>query len=116
MGRHRVPELLRQVSDLCLPASPPPSRFSRHADVIDPIAEAYTDIYQARYGFPFRAEALERFLEPDLKLPYSWQDIPEPRACAALSLNHATLGGWNGHLTPAASVIVMMKGPLWLPS
>jgi hypothetical protein len=92
MTRHQVPELLRLVSDLPIPVSPPPSRFSRHADVIDPIAEAYTDIYQARYGFPLRAAALERFLEFDLKLPYGWQDIPEPKAIHILAQHDPTTG------------------------
>ncbi|MGH8071353.1 MAG: hypothetical protein ACRERE_40215 [Candidatus Entotheonellia bacterium] len=62
MTRHQVPELLRRVSDLTLPVSPSPSRFLRHADAIDPIAEAYAEIYRALYGLPVRAEALERFL------------------------------------------------------
>ena len=78
MTRHQLPELLRQASDLTLPVSPPPSRFLRHADTIDPIAEAYADLFQARYGFPVQVGALERFLEFDLQLPYGWQDIPEP--------------------------------------
>jgi hypothetical protein len=60
--RYKVPELLRHVQGLSLPASPLPSRFWRHADVIDPIAEAYADIYRARHGFPVQVEALERFL------------------------------------------------------
>ena len=46
MARHKVPDLLRPVQDLPLPASPPPSRFWRHADVIDPAAEAYAAIYR----------------------------------------------------------------------
>lgn len=71
MTRHQVPDLLQHVQGLSLPISPPPSRFRRHTDVIDPIAEAYATLYQARYGFPVQVEALERFLECDLKLPYS---------------------------------------------
>jgi hypothetical protein len=85
MTRHKVPDLLQRVTDLPLPVSPPPSRFWRHADVIDPIAEAYADIYRARYGFPVRVETLERFLEFDLKLPYSWQDIAEPEGVRVLA-------------------------------
>lgn len=52
MTRHRVPEVLRRVSDFALPVSPPPSRFLRHADAIDPMAQAYADIYRGRHGFP----------------------------------------------------------------
>jgi IrrE N-terminal-like domain len=92
MMRHQVPELLRRVSDLSLPVSPPPSRFLRHADAIDPIAEAYAEIYRARYGFPVRVEALERFLEFDLTLPYGWEDIAEPEAIRILAQHDPTSG------------------------
>jgi hypothetical protein len=92
MGRHRVPELLRQVSHLPIPVSPPPSRFHRHVDVIDPIAEAYADLFQARYGFPVQVDALERFLERDLQLPYGWQDIQEPEAVHILAQHDPTTG------------------------
>jgi hypothetical protein len=92
MTRHQVPELLRRVSDLTLPVSPPPSRFWRHADAIDPIAEAYAEIYRVRHGFPVRVEALERFLEFDLQLPYGWQDITEPEGVRILA-QHDPTGG-----------------------
>lgn len=92
MMRHQVPELLRRVSALSLPVSPPPLRFWRHADVIDPIAEDYASIYQARYGFPVRAEALERFLECDLTLPYGWKDIIEPETIRILA-QHDPISG-----------------------
>ena len=92
MAHHQVPELLRHVSDLLLPLSPPPSRFLRHADTIDPIAETYADIYQSCYGFPVRVEALERFLEFDLKIPYGWQDISEPQAVRILAQHDPTSG------------------------
>src|SRR6266511_1370044 len=95
MTRHEVPDLLRRVRDLALPASPPPSQFLRHADVIDPIAEAYTAIYQARYGFPVQAEALERFLEFDLELPYRWKDIAEPEGVRILAQHDLTSGAIN---------------------
>jgi hypothetical protein len=64
----------------------------RHADVIDPIAEAYMAIYQARCGFLVRVEELERFLEVDLKLPYGWQDIPEPETIRILAQHDPTSG------------------------
>jgi hypothetical protein len=92
MTRHKVPDVLQGVTDLPLPVSPPPSRFWRHADVIDPIAEAYADIYRARYGFPVRVEALERFLELDLKLPYGWQDIAEPEGVRVLAQHDVGTG------------------------
>jgi hypothetical protein len=92
MARHQVPELLRQASDVVLPVSPPPSQFLRHADTIDPIAETYADIYQSCYGFPVRVEALERFIEFDLKLPYGWRDIAEPEATRILA-QHDPIGG-----------------------
>jgi hypothetical protein len=92
MMRHQVPELLRWVSDLSLPVSPPPSRFLRHADAIDPIAEAYAEIYRARYGFPVQGEALERFLEFDLQLPYGWQDIAEPEELRILAQHDPATG------------------------
>jgi hypothetical protein len=92
MTRHQVPELLRRVPDLPLPVSPPPSRFLRHADAIDPLAEAYADIYRTRYGFPVRAERLEQFLEFDLKLPYGWKDIAEPEAIRILAQHDPTSG------------------------
>jgi hypothetical protein len=89
---HQVPELLRRVSDLPIPVSPPPSRFHRHVDGIDPIAEAYADLFQARYGFSVQVEALERFLEGDLRLPHGWQDIPEPKAIHILAQHDPTTG------------------------
>jgi hypothetical protein len=95
MARHEVPDLLRHVRDLALPASPPPSRFWRHADVIDPIAEACAEIYRARYGFPVQAETLERFLEFDLGLPYSWKDIAEPEGVRILAQHDLTSGAIN---------------------
>jgi hypothetical protein len=85
-------------SDACGPRPtrfPPPSRFLRHADVIDPNAEAYTAIYQARYGFPVQAEALERFLEFDLGLSYSWKDIAEPEGVRILAQHDLTSGAIN---------------------
>jgi hypothetical protein len=85
MMRHQVPKLLRRVPYLSLPVSPPPSRFLRHADAIDPIAEAYAELYRTRYSFPVQVEALERFLECDLKLPYDWQDIVEPAGVRILA-------------------------------
>src|SRR5262245_73681 len=95
MTRHQVPDLLRHVRDLVLPASPPPSRFLRHADAIDPIAEAYMAIYHARHGFPVQAEALERFLAFDLGLSYSWKDIAEPEEVHILAQHDLTSGAIN---------------------
>jgi hypothetical protein len=92
MTRHHVPELLSRVSDLTLPVSPPPSRFLRHADTIDPIAEAYAELYRVRYGVPVRADALERFLDSDLKLPYGWQDIDEPEGVRILAQHDPSSG------------------------
>ena len=92
MTRHKIPDLLRYVQGLSLPVSPPPSRFWRHAEVIDPIAEAYAVLYQARYGFPVKVEALERFLEYDLELPYGWQDIAEPEGVRILAQHDLTSG------------------------
>jgi hypothetical protein len=92
MSRHQVPELLRRVSNLPIPVSPPPSQFHRHTDVVDPIAEAYADLFRTCYGFPVQAEALERFLEVDLQLPYGWQDIPEPKAVHILAQHDPTTG------------------------
>jgi hypothetical protein len=92
MTRHKIPDLLRYVQGFSLPASPPPSRFWRHAEVIDPIAEAYAALYQVRYGFPVQVEALERFLEYDLKLLYGWQDIAEPEGIRILAQHNPTSG------------------------
>jgi hypothetical protein len=92
MMRHHVPELLSRVSDLTLPVSPPPSRFLRHADAIDPIAEAYAELYRVRYGFPVLGEALERFLELNLTLPYGWQDIVEPEGVRILAQHDPSSG------------------------
>jgi len=92
MTRHRVPEVLRRVSDFALPASPPPSRFLRHADAIDPMAEAYADIYRGHHGFPIQADALERFLEFDLQLPYGWRDIAEPTGVCILAQHDPSSG------------------------
>jgi hypothetical protein len=78
MRHHKIPDLLQHVRGFSLPISPPPSRFWRHADIIDPIAESYAALFHTRHGFPVQVEALGRFLEYDLKLPYSWQDITEP--------------------------------------
>jgi hypothetical protein len=78
MTHHKIPDLLRHTQGLSLPVSPPPWRFWRHADIIDPIAESYAALFYTRYGFPMQVEALEHFLEYDLKLPYGWQDIVEP--------------------------------------
>jgi hypothetical protein len=92
MARHKIPDLLRCVQGLSLPVSPPPSQFWRHAEVIDPIAEAYAALYQARYEFPVKVEALERFLEYDLKLPYGWQDISELEGVRILAQHDPTSG------------------------
>jgi hypothetical protein len=92
MARHKIPDLLRYVQGLSLPVSPAPSRFWRHAEVIDPIAEAYAALYQGRYGFPVKVEALERFLEYDLKLPYGWEDIAEPEGIRILAQHDPTSG------------------------
>jgi hypothetical protein len=92
MARHKVPDLLRYVQGLSLPASPPPFRFWRHADVIDPLAEDYARLFSARHGFPVQAEALERFLESDLKLPYGWQDIAEPEGVRILAQHDRNSG------------------------
>jgi hypothetical protein len=92
MTRHKIPDRLRYVQGLSLPVSPPPWRFWRHIEVIDPIAEAYAAVYQARYGFPVKVEALERFLEYDLKLPYGWQDIAEPEGVRILAQHDPTSG------------------------
>jgi hypothetical protein len=92
MTHHKIPDLLRYVQGFSLPPSPPPSRFWRHAEVIDPIAEAYATLYQDRYGLPLQVEALERFLEYDLKLLYGWQDIAEPEGVRILAQHDPTSG------------------------
>lgn len=92
MTRHKIPDLLRYVQGLSLPVSPPPWQFWRHAEVIDPIAEAYAALYQARHGFPVQVEALERFLEYDLRLPYGWQDIAEPEGVRILAQHDPASG------------------------
>jgi hypothetical protein len=69
----------------------------RHAEALDPIAEGYAEIYQVRYGFLVRAEELERFLEFDLKLPYGWQDIPEPKAVRIPAEHEPTSGVIHAH-------------------
>ena len=92
MTRYKIPDPLRYVQGLSLPVSPPPWRFWRHAEVIDPIAEAYAVLYQARHGFPVKVEALERFLEYDLELPYGWQDIAEPEGIRILAQHDPTSG------------------------
>jgi hypothetical protein len=92
MTHHKIPDLLRHVQGLSLPVSPPPSQFWRHADIIDPIAESYAVLYQARHGFPVQVEALERFLECDLKLPYGWQDIVEPSGVRILAQHDPSSG------------------------
>lgn len=92
MARHKVPDLFRYVQGLSVPASPPPFRFWRHADVIDPLAEDYARLFSACHGFPVQAEALERFLELDLKLPYSWRDIAEPEGVRILAQHDPSSG------------------------
>ncbi len=54
MTQHKIPDLLRHVQGLSLPISPPPSRFWRHADVIDPIAESYAALYYLAMASPCR--------------------------------------------------------------
>jgi len=99
MTRHKIPDVLRHVPCLptgrqgvCLQPSPPPSRFWRHADIIDPIAESYASLLQTHHGFPVQAEALERFLEYDLKLPYNWEDIAEPAGVRVLAQHDPSSG------------------------
>jgi hypothetical protein len=124
MTRHKIPDLLRYVQGLSLPVSPPPSRFWRHAEVIDPIAEAYAALYQARHGFPVKVEALERFLEYDLKLPYGWQDIAEPEGIRILAQHDPTSGAihannhyadfFEAHPSLLASVLLHELGHITL--
>jgi hypothetical protein len=85
MRHHKIPDLLQHVRGFSLPISPPPSRFWRHADIIDPIAESYAALFHTRHGFPVQVEALERFLKCDLKLVYGWQDIVEPEGVRILA-------------------------------
>jgi hypothetical protein len=85
MTHHKIPDLLRHAQGLSLPASPPPWRFWRHADIIDPIAESYAALFDTRYDFPVQVEALERFLERDLNLSYGWQDIAEAKGVRILA-------------------------------
>jgi hypothetical protein len=92
MTQHKIPDLLRHVQGLSLPISPPPWRFLRHADAIDPIAEAYAELYRVRYGVPVRGEPLERFLELNLTLPYGWQDIAEPEGVRILAQHDPSSG------------------------
>ena len=92
MRRHQIPDLLQHLQGLSLPISPPPSRFWRHAGIIDPIAESYAALFHARYDLPVQVEALERFLEYDLKLPYSWQDIAEPEGVRILAQHDPSSG------------------------
>jgi hypothetical protein len=95
---HKVPDLLKQARRLTLPMSPPPSQFARHAEVIDPIAETYADLYYAHHGFSVRAESLERFLEFDLGLSYGWKDIAEPDGVHILAQHDPIRGAINPNL------------------
>lgn len=95
MADYRVPAVLRQSRGLALPAVPAPSRFLRHAEHIDPTAEAYATLYHARHGFPVRAEALERFFEVDLQLPYGWEEIVEPEGARILAQHDLASGAIN---------------------
>ena len=92
MNPYNIPEVLRHIGSLTLPASPPPSQFLRHIEIIDPLAEAYADLYHTRHGFPVQAEALERFLELDLGLLYGWEEIVEPEGVRILA-QHDPLSG-----------------------
>jgi len=87
-----IPEVLRHVRSLTLPASPPSSQFLRHIEVIDPLAAAYADLYHTRHGFPVQAEALERFLELDFGLPYGWEEIVEPEGVHILAQHEPRSG------------------------
>jgi hypothetical protein len=61
-------------------------------EVIDPLAGAYADLYHACHEFPVQTEALERFLELDLGLPYGWEEIVEPEGVRILA-QHDPLSG-----------------------
>lgn len=89
---YRLPEIFRQLKRLTVPGAPPPSRFVRRAEVIEPIADAYAALYQARYGWPMQAARLERFLESDLGLSYGWETIAEPEGARILALHDPTSG------------------------
>jgi hypothetical protein len=102
MRHHKIPDLLQHVRGFSLPISPPPSRFWRHADIIDPIAESYAALFHSRHGFPVQVEALERFLESDLKLPYSWQDIAEPEGVRILAQHDPSSGAIHANNQYAA--------------
>lgn len=85
MTPYNIPEVLRHIRNLTLPAAPPPSQFLRHTEVIDPLAEVYADLYHTRHGFPVQTAALERFLELDLGLSYGWEEIVEPEGVCILA-------------------------------
>jgi hypothetical protein len=102
MRHQKIPDLIRHAQGLSLPISPPPSRFWRHADIIDPIAESYAALFHTRHGFPVQVEALERFLEYDLKLSYSWQDIAEPEGVRILAQHDPSSGAINANNQYAA--------------
>lgn len=92
MTVYSLPEIFRQLKRLTVPGAPPPSRFVRHAEVIEPIADAYAALYQARYGWPMQAERLERFLESDLGLSYGWEAVAEPEGVCILALHDPISG------------------------
>jgi hypothetical protein len=87
-----MPEVFQRLQRLTVPMALLPCRFVRHAKVVEPIADAYAALYEARYGWPIQAERLERFLEYDLGLSYGWEEITEPEGTRILALHDPTSG------------------------
>lgn len=58
--------------------APRPSKYNKHSDDIEPIANNYADFYAVKRGWPLTPEGLESFISDDLDISFCWEEGEDP--------------------------------------
>jgi hypothetical protein len=58
--------------------APRPSKYNKHIDEIEPVANNYADLYAVKRGWPITPEGLESFISDDLNVPFCWEEGEDP--------------------------------------